>query len=263
MLRKLLKYDLKWINKLLIVYYIVLLFLTGLIRVVDTLEKTNIVVIIDKILIGIFISGVFSALFNCMIRFWARFNITIYKDQSYLTHTLPVDRKNVYDSKVLSGIISMTITFIVIVGCTFLLCIGNNRIEVLRNIFNSLKTMFGEDLSIKLIISFVFIVLLEIIEMMQFGIFGLILGHKSNGSKMIKSIVIGIVSYNFTQVIMLGILYLIALINPNLMQLFETETPSIEAVKQFIYISMCLYFIFNLVLYFVSRKLLSKGVDVE
>ena len=263
MLKKIIKYDLKWINKLLIIFYIVLLFISLLLRIVESLEMTNIVIIIDKILTGVLISGVISCVFNCLIRFWALFINTIYKDQSYLTHTLPVSRKTLYDGKVLSGLISLITTFIVIILCLLVLCIGNDKMDLLKNIFNTLKSIFGSNTSISLIITFIFIILLEVMEMMQFGVFGIILGHKSNNGKILKSIVLGIVSYNMAQTIMLGILYIISIFNSGIGELFKTGMPSNNSMILFIYISMSIYLIFNVALYFINRKLLSKGIDVD
>ena len=61
----------------------------------------------------------------------------------------------------------------------------------------------------------------------------------------------------------LVILYIIAKFNPTLMELYTTSMPSIDAIKQLIYIILGVYFVYDLVLYFLSKKILEKGVNVD
>ena len=48
MLGKLFKYDFKWINKIMIVYYIIAIVLAILTRFVESIEQNLLIVIIDK-----------------------------------------------------------------------------------------------------------------------------------------------------------------------------------------------------------------------
>lgn len=40
-----------------------------------------------------------SSLINGLMRSWVRFITNIYKDESYLTHTLTIEKKDIYLSK--------------------------------------------------------------------------------------------------------------------------------------------------------------------
>ena len=55
-------------------------------------------------------SMVASILINTMMRSWIRFRDSIYKDESYLTHTLPVTKNNIYNSKFLQTLIFFVIS---------------------------------------------------------------------------------------------------------------------------------------------------------
>lgn len=99
MLKKLLKYDLKWCFKPLIVFYILAIFFSIITRVVESFEQTLIILIIDKICSGVVIAMIVNILINCFMRNWVRFIRNIYKDESYLTHTLPVSKSAIYLSK--------------------------------------------------------------------------------------------------------------------------------------------------------------------
>ena len=45
----------------------------------------------------------FNIIINNVLRFWVRFRQTMYGDESYLTHTLPVEKNTLYASKMLSA----------------------------------------------------------------------------------------------------------------------------------------------------------------
>ena len=47
------------------------------------------------------------------------------------------------------------------------------------------------------------------------------------------------------------------------MELYTTNMPSIDAIKQLVFIGLGMYFIYDVLLYFASKKLLEKGVNVD
>ena len=50
-------------------------------------------------------------LINNLMRTWVRFRHNLYGDESYLTHTLPVERKTIYLSKFITSIILVFMFF--------------------------------------------------------------------------------------------------------------------------------------------------------
>ena len=132
MLKKLLKYDLKWCYKPLVVFYILTIFFSIITRVVESFEQTLIILILDKICSGIVIAMIINIAINCFMRNWARFIRNIYKDESYLTHTLPVSKNLVYLSKILTAIITLLTSFIVIITCIAIVALNENSWEILK-----------------------------------------------------------------------------------------------------------------------------------
>lgn len=197
MLGKLLKYDLKWINKVMIIYYIIAFTLAILTRFVETFEQTTIVTIIDKILVGTLISCFFSIGITTLIRIWVRFRSSLYKDESYLTHTLPVKKSTIYNSKMIVAYASIILSFLVILSCFLIVILNNDMFEYIKDTFNNFAQIIGKGKLIGLIIAVVLIVILEVIYMMQAGIFGIVVGNKSNNYKGLKSVIIGLISYMF------------------------------------------------------------------
>ena len=99
MLGKLVKYDFKWINKVMLIYYTIALILTIATKFVENIlntQQTMMIVIIDKILVGMLISCFFSIIVTCIMRIWTRFSKNTYCDESYLIHTLPVTEGKIF-----------------------------------------------------------------------------------------------------------------------------------------------------------------------
>ena len=125
MLGKLLKYDLKWCFKPLVVFYILAIIFSIITRMIESVDQTLILLIMDKICSGVVIAMLINILINCLMRNWVRFERNIYKDESYLTHTLPVSKNKIYLSKILTAIITLFVSFIIIVICLAIVCLND------------------------------------------------------------------------------------------------------------------------------------------
>ena len=114
MLKKLLKYDLESIFKFIVIFYSLSLFFGVLTRIFLNINGSFIMNIIGQISSGATISMMVSILINNLMRLWVRFKNNFYGDESYLTHTLPVEKKTLYLSKILTAIITLFTSILVI-----------------------------------------------------------------------------------------------------------------------------------------------------
>lgn len=262
MLKKLLKYDLKWCFKPLIVFYILAIFFSIITRIVESFEQSLILLIIDKICSGVVIAMLANILINCFMRNWVRFIRNIYKDESYLTHTLPVSKNMIYLSKVLTGIITLLISFIVIITCIAIVSLNKNSWEALKQSLEESAIFF--DCSVfSLIIVAVITIFFEFLFLQMSGILGIIIGHKSNNLKIIKSIVIGFGIYMILSSVSLAVLYIAGCLNPDIMSMFNNMEINSNAIKGTMVIGIVLYAIYNFIVYFVGNNLLKKGVNID
>ena len=117
MLIKLLKYDLKYMIKNMSVFYILAIFFAILVRILGLFNSTTILTILNGICKGTMIAMIVNIIINTMIRSWVRYNISIYKDEAYLTHTLPVTKNDIYNSKFIQTLIFYIVGFLVILLC--------------------------------------------------------------------------------------------------------------------------------------------------
>lgn len=262
MLKKLLKYDLKWCYKPLLIFYILAIFFSIIVRIVESLEQSLIVLIIDKICCGVVIAMIINIIINCFMRNWARFVKNIYKDESYLTHILPVSKNKIYLAKILTAMITLLTSFIVIIICLAIAILNKETWIIFKESLEQSAIYFDSS-----VFSFVSIMMItiffEMLFMMMSGILGIIIGHRSNNLKIIKSIVIGFVIYMILSFMSLGALFVAGLLNSDIMPLFNNIEVSSNALKSMMIVGILVYAIYNLVIYFIGNKLLNKGVDVD
>ena len=262
MLRKLLKYDLEWCYRPLIVFYILAIFLSIIVRIVESFEQSLIVLIIDKICCGALIAVMISILINCFMRNWARFVRNIYKDESYLTHTLPVSKNKIYLSKILTAIITLLASFCVIILCFAIGSLDKESWFILKASLEQSAIYFDSSV-FSLIFVMIITVFFEFLFMMMSGMLGIIIGYSSNNLKIIKSILIGFAIYITLSSMSVGALFIAGLINSDIMSLFNKITVSSSALKGMMIVGILVYAIYNLIIYFIGNKLLNKGVNVD
>lgn len=262
MLKKLLKYDLKWCYKPLLVFYILAIFFSIIVRIVESLEQTLIVLVIDKICCGIVIAMIINILINCFMRNWSRFVRNIYKDESYLTHTLPVSKNEIFFSKVLTAIITLLTSFIVIIICLAIATLNKDTWIILKEYLEQSAIYFNSSV-FSLIFVLIITIFFEFLFMMMSGILGIIIGHRANNFKIVKSIIIGFFTYIILSSMSLGALFIAGLINSDIMSLFNNIEVSSNALKNMMLVGILVYAIYNLGIYFIGNKLLNKGVNVD
>ena len=263
MLRKLLKYDLKWVYKVVVVFYILAFIFSVIGRGLSLIENSLVFSVVTQIVFGIAISMMVSSLINCLMRLWARFIKNVYKDESYLTHTLPVEKKTIYASKVISAIICVFTTVVVSVVCIFICYYSEANMQALKSMLELAAGTYNTTvLNLLLLISFV--VFLEIMFIVLIGYVGIILGHKSNQNKMVKTLIISFVLYLVTQALTLGLIYIFGLFNSNVMNLINTtEIVNVNAIKSIMYVGIGIYIVYISFYYILGKKQLEKGVNVD
>ena len=262
MLKKLLKYDLEWCYKPLLVFYILAIFFSIMVRIVESFEQSLILLIIDKICCGVVIVMIINILINCFMRNWARFVRNIYKDESYLTHTLPISKNKIYLSKILTAIITLLTSFIVIIVCLAISCLNKDTWLILKESLEQSAIYFDSS-----VFSLVFVIIItiffEFLFMLMSGILGIIIGHRSNHLKIVKSIIIGFVIYMILSSMSVVALFVVGLLNSDIMSLFNNIEVSSNALKSMMLVGILVYAIYNIGIYFMGNKILNKGVNVD
>lgn len=263
MLGKVLKYDLKWVYKVVVVFYILAFIFSFIGRALNEIQNSALFSVLAQIAFGFAISMMVSSLINCLMRLWARFIRNLYKDESYLTHTIPVPRKTIFASKVLAALITILTTTLVAIVCLFTCYYSETNIEILKTVLELAATTYNTTV-VNLLLLITVVVFLEVMFMVLIGYTGIILGYKSNQNKMVKTLVFSFVLYMLTQAVTLGIICIYGLVNPDIMNLINTtEIVDINAIKSVMYVGIGTYVAYIIFYYFLGKKQLEKGVNVD
>ena len=259
MLKKLMKYDFLWMNRNMVVIFAITAILSILTRISSNFTGSVIGDLIFGILRGFTIAAFANTVINSAIRIWERFRQSFYKDEAYLTHTLPVSKNTLYDSKVLSGLCAIILALAVVIACFFIAFWNNDMYEYFRSVFKDGDMTF-------IVLGILVTAVLEVVYAVNVGMFSLTVGHRANNGRMIRSAVLGIVLYFTLQSLLLGIIYGIGVFDDSVKAMFGDATDvaiSFSTYRTLIVVTDVLYLALTAGLYFCGKKLFSKGVNVE
>jgi hypothetical protein len=135
--------------------------------------------------------------------------------------------------------------------------------ELLKQLLLPLADMYEVSM-VGLLLAIIFVVFLELINTLQVGYMGIIIGHRGNNNKMGRSILCGFISYLGMQMFAVLCTFMVSLFNKDMMNLFFTnEIVSIEMIKVIVYMSFVIYSISLIVTYFINLKLFKKGINID
>lgn len=263
MLTKLLKYDLKYMIKNMSVFYILALFFAITTRILFTIDQSIIVNIISQISVGCMFAMVANILINTMMRSWVRFKDSIYKDEGYLTHTLPVTKNDIYNSKFIQALIFFILGFIVIILSLFITYYTKDRWIVLTKYISTITTGLNFNITL-FIIGMMAIIFLEIFNAIQCGFLGIILGHKKNNGKIGFSVLFGFIAYLLSQSLVLLLVFIVGLFDSSIMDLFKSSTSlNAHSFKVLVLLAIILYILIVWIMSIICKKEFNKGVNLD
>lgn len=263
MLGKLLKYDLKYVYKNVVVLYILAIVFSLLSRATKNIENSALFSVITILLV---VSAVFMAvasLIFCLRGLWFRFLKNCYQDESYLTHTLPVKKQNIYDAKAISAVITMFTTMVIMLIALFICFYSKTNLENIKEALEIASSV--SDITVANLLILMFLVFVtEMILIVFIGFTAIILGHRFNQDKIVKSVIVGIGLYFATQIVTIILVFIAGTLNPDIMKFINTEeiVPT-NIIKKLMYAGTGIYVIYTLFYYFLGKIFFKKGVNVD
>ena len=263
MLNKLLKYELKYMIKNMSVFYILAIFFSITTRILFSLKQTVIVNIIGQISVGCLFAMLINILINTMMRSWVRFRDSIYKDEAYLTHTLPVTKNDIYNSKFIQTLLFFILGFIIIILCLFITYYTKDRWMDLKNLIGTITTGLNFNTTL-FVVSVISIIFLEIFNAIQCGFLGIILGYKKNNAKVGYSVFFGFISYILSQSVVLLLVFITGLFNSSIMDLFKNNILlDTSSFRLLVILAIILYLVIIFIMSIICKKEFNKGVNIE
>ena len=261
MLKYLMKYDLKKMFKLVIWFYPISLALAAMTRIISIWNDIQAIKILDMVIAGFTYSAIANILVNTFVHILRRFSNSFYKDQSYLTHTLPVKKSTLILSKYLSGLIVILTSIAVSFLSLFIIFYSP---EFMKNINAAIKgAVAGFNISGGLFVLLIVIIIFsQICYLMSLAFTAIVKGYSYNHKRGIKGFLWFLIYYCACTISTLILAIIVAAITGNLSGLFASQMSGGAFISVMI-VGLISYIGYAILFYFLCRNEFNKGVNVD
>lgn len=290
MLAKLIKYNLKPIFKS-ILPFIIALFASVIFFNLTTYtieyvqdENYNIINEIPSSEINVFLHGFANFFICCSLillfavavrSIWRRFKSNFYSDEAYLTHTLPIPRRTLWNSHICSMLITFASVIMVLAINCFILALTRDGQQFLESfgLISGCSHCVGEyyyikPLSLSFYFNYIFVIFAEFSFLTLSGMTGIIL--KNRFGKNI-SLISGILIYSLGSCLLLSLIFFIGNFDYEIFNMFDStiyittpgNEPSLDYMTRALLYISCIYTCYSIILYFVDQKLLQHGINLD
>lgn len=254
MVGKLLKYDLKRQGKVVIVYDLIVILGAILFRLFD--NGTN----LRSLLASLFILLLMGCVIIPVVNAWYDLIKHMYKDEGYLTNTLPVKTTTIYLSHWISSMLLLLVS--ILCACASVK-IGMGTSNWIRSMIDMGSQTMGLSSS-HLIVLTVIVFYFEVGFGLSAGYTGIVLGYGAYKDKVAKAVLSGIACYMIGSVFSIVVLYAYGkLFDPTLLSMFSDEVANTSIIVPLFYVGTAHYAIVCVVLNLISLGKLSKGIELE
>lgn len=261
MLSKLLKHDLKKNMRWMWILFVSTILVAGITRGCKELGKN----LAFFQILGIFFDSVFYALaintiLQAFLRNFLNFSKSFYSDESYLTHTLPVTKNQLINSKYLTALIEMICGFATLLISLLIMFASPSFFDTLKLLFLTLiSTPFSLGLCLSLII---ILIIIEFLMYLSIIFFSIVIAYKARDHRILKAFLITVAAA-FASITVLAIvmviLFLVNGITLSSSTLFFSNTTFISIILS----GIIVYSIITIIFYFLAKHHFNKGVNVD
>jgi len=261
MMNKLLKHDLRKSFRVLVYIYAICIILSGITRFINIWQNIQAVFIIGQIFAGLTYSAIGSILVNTFVQILVTFNTSFYKDESYLTHTLPVKKSKLLLSKYLSSLIVILTSVVVVFASLFVLFYSHEFVLWLKYSIESVVANLN--MSVGLCITmFIVIIFSQICATMSMAFTAIVKANTHNHHRVPKGLGWFALFYFGSMYCSVMVIAIIFAITGNISQLLAT-TMTQSAFILLIIMGLILYIAYTIIFYYICYKMFNKGVNVD
>ena len=261
MFSKLLKKDLKKNMRWLWILFVSTIAIAGITRGTKELGKN---IAFFKVMY-VFFEGVFyglavNQLIQPFLRNFLNFQKSIYSDESYLTHTLPVTKNQLINSRYLTGIIELLCGFASLIVSILIIFASPT---FFTNIKIMLSTLVEGNFSVGLLLTlFIILVIVEFLMFLSIIYFSIVLAYKSKEHRILNAFLIT-TAMAFASLIVLSLIMIIILSINGIKLTTSTLILSNSALISVIITGIAVYTSISALFYFLTKHELNKGVNVD
>lgn len=261
MIGKLMKHDIKRMSKVLIYLYAITLGFAGITRLINIGRNIQAVYILGQIFAGITISGIASILVNTFVHILRNFICSFYKDQSYLTHTLPVGKDKLLLSKYLSSLIVIVSSVVVSVMSLFILYWSESLMKPLLMLIETAVSGFNMSAGV-FIALMVFVLFSQICSIMSMAFAAVVKANTYNHHRIMNGLLWFALFYFGASIVSILAIALVFLMTGNIDYLLAEVMPQ-SAFVTIMITGLVVYCVYSVLFYFLCRRWFKKGVNVD
>lgn len=261
MIRKLLKYDIKKLLGFLVYFYVISFGLAIITRLINIGKDIQFIYIIGQVFAGITYASIAQILVNIFTQTIKLFNTDFYKDESYLTHTLPVTKSELLLSKYLSALIVVAISVLVCFLDLTIMLYSKEFMEGLKALLNIVVTGFNMQAWV-FVLLIALIIFFQVCALMSMAFFAIVKCNTYSSNRAVKGFIWFFICYFASMTATLIVISIVFAITGNINNLFAQVLPQGTFISILITGLVC-YFACSFIFYFLCNKLFNKGVNVE
>lgn len=260
MLGKVLKYDLKALCRYLIPLYAVLFGLGIMIRLLGFFDNVSIIAIICGLMIVALVvlsclSFVLNGIFS--VKYYLE---NLFKDEGYLTHTLPVKKGTLLFSKVLASLVTFSMTALVLIISLIVAFYQKGLFVDVVKVLN--LSIYGMSVYEFLLFMIVYGVIGYIVTILMVYA-AIAIGYSRSSNKLVSSVVWGLIFYFVMEFLYLGLLGIIMIINPTFISNLDNSVFMMKDLITFFSIFMVFTALIGGVYYYISYRFMDKKLNLE
>ena len=257
LLKKDLKKDLSWMW----ILFIATIVVAGLSRGCKELGEN---ILFFKILTIFFDSVFYSLLVNIILQPFLRnflnFTKSLYGDESYLTHTLPVTKKQIINSKFLTAVIEIVLGFLTLVASLLIRFISPTMFKTLKLL---LSTMIIGNFSIGLVLTlFVTLVVVEFLMFISIIFFSIVIAYRAKEKRVLKTFLLT-AALSFIALTVLAIIMLVVLVINDINISTSILLISSKVLLSLLLTGIIVYLAVIILFYLLTQKEFKMGVNVD
>lgn len=261
MLGKLLKNDLKRNMKWMWILFLSTIMVAGVSRGCKELGEN---IVFFKILSIIFDSVFYSLLVNVILQPFLRnflnFSKSLYGDESYLTHTLPVNKNQIINSKFLTALIEILLGFATLVISLVIMFASPTFLSTIEMIISMI--VIGK-ISVWLVLGlFILLVIVEFLMFLSIIFFSIVLAYRAKEKRVLKTFLFTALM-SFLALTVLSIFMMIVLLANDVNIMSANLVLSSSAFIGVLITGILVYSAVIIVFYFLTKKVFRKGVNVD
>lgn len=256
------KYDIKYLNKLILPYYLILFGLGAIVRVLGMIGKHNSIVKITSSLVsGIFYIAIAMVLVYTLVILLKRFYDNTYKDEGYLTHTLPVKRGYFLDSKAIVSIIYVVLGMASMVGSWMIGKYSPEGIDFIKGLLSEVEKGLGYE-GWKIIAYLIVIILVTFYSYLFMIMAGMSIGQSFQDKRVLWSVVFSVVLYYISQIVSTVFMLVFSFGVMDMNSLLKADANPTGYVNYSIAIGLGLSLVFTVVYYVIARWNLKRKLNL-